>query len=354
VFGASLRNQAVGAFLTLVMAAALIGATAPTAATVGRQGPHPALSFSRHVNLVALRAATPGWHGGLTIAADGESLTIYISDSYPLEQVTAQSWADWFTQLIHSGEFSHLVVYIATPSEEQQICGPDALGCTGGLRIVIPGEAMHGLSPGTIATHEYAHHILDNRLNPPWDAADYGTKRWASALAVCSRAATGQMFPGDEGAHYRLNPGEGFAEAYRILNETRSGASVFSWPIVDNLFYPDATALQALEQDVRTPWTGPATNTRTLTFTRSGPRMVRLTLSTPLDGVVTASIRIPATALYDMRLLSTDRKTVLARAIWTGEGHKDLRATICGQRSPVLEITRSGPSGAITLQVATP
>jgi hypothetical protein len=93
----------------------------------------------------------------------------------------------------------------------------------------------------------------------------------------------GTVFPGDEGQHYRQNPGEGFAEAYRALNNSKHGATTFDWPIVDTIFYPDTTALQAVEQDVLQPWTAPTVKTVRGRFTTKGRRRFTLTLSTPLD-----------------------------------------------------------------------
>ena len=52
-----------------------------------------------------------------------------------------------------------------------------------------------------------------------------------------------------------LNPGEAFAETYRVLNEQKLGLPQESWTIVSTALAPDPTALSLLEQDVTTPWT---------------------------------------------------------------------------------------------------
>src|SRR5207244_4852083 len=62
------------------------------------------------------------------------------------------------------------------------------------------------------------------------------------ALPICARAAHGLAFPGDEGAHYALNPGEAFAETYRMLNVA---SAVVRWALVAPSFYPDAGALRS-------------------------------------------------------------------------------------------------------------
>ncbi len=99
-------------------------------------------------------------------------------------------------------------------------------------------------------THEYGHHIAASRDNDPWPAVEWGTKRWASYLNVCRRSQAGQLFPGDEGDRYALNPGEAYAEDYRVLNERREGLPESAWTIVDQSLYPDQTALDLLAQDV--------------------------------------------------------------------------------------------------------
>ena len=96
---------------------------------------------------------------------------------------------------------------------------------------------MDGVDPKMIATHEYGHHVAFNRVNPPWQAVDWGTKRWASYANVCTRTAAGSAYPGDEDGHYLQNPGEAFAETYRLLNESEAGATNFIWPIVDRSFF---------------------------------------------------------------------------------------------------------------------
>jgi hypothetical protein len=58
-----------------------------------------------------------------------------------------------------------------------------------------------------------------------------------------------------------LNPGEAFAETYRVLTETGGAADGFAWPIVDPSFRPDAAALDAVRADVLQPWPGPRVTT---------------------------------------------------------------------------------------------
>ena len=304
---------------------------------------------------VAMRsAAAPGWHGGAVTAGTGEQLTIYVSDGYTPEQVSPQTWADFFAGLIHGSELTRLVAYVATPAEVVQMCGPDALACAGGGRVVVPGEPYDGWAPTVLATHEYAHFIALNRSNPPWNADAFGPKRWASAAGVCARVASGTAYPGDESAHYRLNPGEAFAEVYRVLNETRAGAFSFSWAIVDSSFYPDSNALGAAEQDVRSPWLAPTAVTVSGRFLARGTRTWKHTIVTPLDGVIQATLTIPAGGLYELTLTTLDGKTKLASGLWSGTHTKTVTAVVCGQRQLVLHVTERGAVGRFAVRATVP
>jgi hypothetical protein len=206
------------------------------------------------------RVSRGSWWGGPTVASSGETVTVYLSDAFPQDSSTRATWADFFAWLQHGSELPSLTVYVALLSEVQQFCGPEAGGCYSPARkvLVIPGD----LDPGVdfdIAAHEYGHHVAANRRNDPWDANAYGPKRWATYVGVCSRATAGTAFPGDEGAHYTLNTGEAYAEAYRATQEARG---VYPWAhlplVVDASFSPDAGSQAAALADVQQPWNGPA------------------------------------------------------------------------------------------------
>jgi hypothetical protein len=145
-------------------------------------------------------------------------------------------------------------------NEVQRVCGRSAVACYGNNTIYASADQVEpGISPQSVVAHEYGHHVAASRSNTPWEAVDWGTKRWASYENICAGAHAGQLFPGDERGAYQLNPGEAFAEAYRVLNERRLGMTESPWTIVDQRFYPDATALTDVEQDVVSPWTRPTT-----------------------------------------------------------------------------------------------
>jgi hypothetical protein len=209
------------------------------------------------------RVTRGSWWGGPSVASTGETVTVYLSDAFPQDSSARATWVDFFAWLEHGSELSSLTVYVALLSEVKQYCGPEAGGCYSPARkvLVIPGD----LDPGVnfdIAAHEYGHHIAANRRNDPWDANGYGPKRWATYVGVCSRVAAGTAFPGDEGAHYTLNAGEAFAEAYRALQE---GRGAYPWArlplVVDAIFAPDAGSESAALADVQQPWNGPTSTT---------------------------------------------------------------------------------------------
>ncbi len=259
--GRGRRFIALGALLFTLAGTADASAGAPLdlPSTAEIQG--GAASFTDAVGPVRL---TPDRWGGSTIAQSGEALSVYVSDAYPVEPALVQRTADFLAQLYHGPELGGVSVYIAPLAEIKQVCGSgDAAGCYSPAQrlIVAPGSDLpNGVSVETILAHEYGHHVAASRDNAPWPALDWGGKRWASYEGVCARQAAGTAFPGDEGIHYLQNPGEAFAESYRLLNFQRQ-----SWPSwrpaawnADLGFYPDVGALAAVKADVLDPWEGPA------------------------------------------------------------------------------------------------
>jgi hypothetical protein len=296
------------------------------------------------------------WWGGAYTTSTGERVTVFFWIDYPVDQAVASRWAEFFAGLVHGKELGSLRAYVAPQVEVGAICGsPSALGCYGESKLFTIGETAHGFVPSTIAAHEYGHHVAANRLNPPWLALDWGTKRWASGANICSRAAAGTAFPGNESFLYRLNPGEGFAEAYRVLNEKRAGAVSFDWSLVDPRFMPDDAALQRIEQDVLRPWSAPTSRTFPAHFSaRQGrTRVWSLPAATPLDGDLAVQLRVPGPG-YQLTLLSSDRGAVLARGRSAGPRTKTLRYRVCGTRSVVVRVSGTGTARPFSVQVSVP
>lgn len=303
-----------------------------------------------------LRLLQPGtyWGGVFKAASTGEGVTIYVSNSYPQDTVTGQRWADFFGSLVHGSELSRLTVYLAPDAEIGSICGVEALGCYSPDQslLIAPGTApSEDISAEAVVTHEYGHHVAAHRSNAPWVAVDTGTKRWASYEQVCVGARSGKFFPGSEMLPtYRLNPGEGFAETYRVLNERLAGLAEAPWDVVSQLLYPTDAALSLVQQDVTSPWQGSTLVTRTGSVSKRA-RVRTFTVATPLDGTLRLSLRGPAKARFALDVL-TPSTARLAHA--TGTKTAATTATICGQRSLTVRVSRLAGAGAFRLSLTRP
>ncbi len=321
----------------------------------------PGTSIARtipHSDVVPTRAraarAASAWSGGPVTASTGEVVSVYTSTTLPVELGTPQTWADFLAGLVHGPELATLTVYIATLPEIQEICGEYSLGCYGSNRMAAIGETAYGITAQEVVRHEYGHHIALNRLNPPWTAIEWGPKNWASSASICARTAGGSVYPGDEGDHYHLNPGEAWAETYRVLDERKAGATGSGWQLVDPSFLPDELALQAAEQDVSQPWTAASKTVFRRTFTPKGKRIWTTQIATPLDGDLTVVVTLPRGGVYDVVLLDAKTKATVATGLWAGMKSKRITTTVCGARSLVLKISQRGAYGRVVATVERP
>jgi hypothetical protein len=356
-----LRRAALAALAALVAAgAAVVGPGAPE---VGPTLEPPLLVAGQSFRPIRTAMLSPSakrsigtaqWWGGQYLTSAGEPVTVFVSELYPMNEAVARSWANFFAGLVHGEELRSLRVYIAPIDQVASMCGADALGCYGSSTMIISGDTVDGVAPTSVATHEYGHHVAANRLNPPWNTLDWGTKRWASGANVCARTAAGYLFPGNEDGNYHLNPGEAFAETYRVLNERLKGEASVDWQIVDSSFFPDSAALERVQQDVLEPWTAPATRRFSARFSSRQSRRWSVRLTTPLDGDLKVTLRLPAGSGHELTLLSADRSNVLARGLWAGSSSKTLNYRVCGARSLVLRVARNGRPGRFSVQANTP
>jgi hypothetical protein len=270
--------------------------------------------------------------GGMTTATDGEVVNIFFSDSYPVDATRALQWADFMTSLIHGPELQTVAIHLAPLNEVQRRCGGDALACYSPAQATIYSPAddpAFDTSAKGILIHEFGHHIAASRANPPFESEDYGTKRWASYENVCSRTRAGDLFPGAEDSrHYMLNPGEAFAESYRLLNEQKLGLPQEPWTIVSTALAPDPTALTILEQDVTTPWTASTAKTFTANLT-SKVRTRTFVVSTPFDGTIGVVARHAAGTEVKVSLLANKHT---ANAKTSTRARSSFSSTVCGVR----------------------
>jgi hypothetical protein len=348
--------------LPLALAAFASTANAVSAPAQKLPAPNPLLLGN------ALALATPGrtptvarlnlssfasW-GGQYFTPTGEPVTIQVSDSYAQDPARPQQWASFLGSLVHGPELTRLTLILAPLSEIQRYCSASALACYSPQtqRIAAPGDAPDpATSAEGIIAHEYGHHIANNRENPPWTAIDTGTKRWASYQQVCRQTREGYYYPGAEDNHYQENPGEGFAESYRVLNERRLGLTETPWDIVDRVFYPTDGALAALEQDISSPWNTNTVSTRSGRFARRGTATRTTPLTTPLDGNISVTLRTPVSLRA--------RVDVLAGAIRLGTatiagGTRSVHSTACGSRALSVRVTRLKGSGSYQLALSRP
>jgi hypothetical protein len=233
---------------------------------------------------------------------EGYTVDVESSPSYRVDPVADQGFVDFLGSRLHGPELDSLSVYVGSPDEIRRLCG-------GGSRVVacysiaesrmyVPGEDVQGIPVEYPLTHEYGHHIASRRLNNPWDALDWGPKYWASAVRVCTYVDKGLLFPGNQGAHYLDDPGEGFADGYAHLH----------FPDVpwyfNELMRPGPLEFAAIRKDVLEPWFGP----RSRMFRgRLGPNRMERTfrVRVRLDGQVTMRLKGPAGARYTVEAETT-------------------------------------------------
>jgi hypothetical protein len=301
----------------------------------------------------ALAQAPNGYWGGAYKASTGESVTVYASNAYPMDPALGQRWADFLASLVHGSELSKVTVMLSTDSEISRICGQDALACYSdrGALLYAPGQdPSSSLSAEAVITHEYGHHVAANRSNAPWAALDWGPKRWASSMQVCAAAKQGRLYPGAEDpVRYQQNPGEAWAETYRVLNQRRLGLPESPWEIVAQSLYPTSAALTAAEQDVTTPWTSNTTSTLNGTLTARS-RTRTYTVATPLDGALKLTLGTSGGLRVSFDVLSSSARI----AHVTGSGTLARSTSVCGTRAYRVRVTELHGRGSFRLAVSKP
>lgn len=283
--------------------------------------------------------------GGPTLATDGETVNIFISDSYPVDPNVQKQWADFMTSLVHGTELQTVNIHLATLPELQRstVCGIDALACyvpqTGSI-YAPENDPEPDTSAKGVLIHEYGHHIAASRTNPPFASVNYGTKRWATYENVCAKALAGNLYPGAEDqARYMLNPGEAFAESYRVLNEQRLGLPQESWSIVTKSLYPDTTALSLLAEDITTPWTANTIRTLTANLTAKAPTK-SFVVATPLDGRISVKPTQGGKATVSVSLLAKTK--TFGTSAFKGTSGRPVTTTVCGQRQYTVRAKLTG------------
>jgi hypothetical protein len=285
--------------------------------------------------------------------SSGETLSIRLSKSAfgaGGDPTAARQWADFFDSLLHGTEISLIQIYLLTPTEISDICGRDALACYGGNQLFTPAEdPASDLSAESVAAHEYGHHVAEHRVNPPWTAIDWGPKRWASAEQVCANERAGRFVPGAEDAqNYQFNPGEGWAETYRYLNEQRLGLPHAPWEIVSDDFFPSAATLAAAQLDITSPWSS-STRVSLAGSVSKKAKTRTFAVQTPLDGTLSLSLQAAKGERLSFDLLSSSTRLVHRTGRTFSASTK-----VCGQRTLRARVTRLAGSGRFSLAVSRP
>lgn len=291
-------------------------------------------------------ASAAGFVGGRYDVGGGKTVSIVASDRLPDPRAEARTWAAFFKGLVHGSEIARIRVRVMPVSEMSSYCGAGADGCYDGetQQLVIPPTSYDNAR--LVAAHEYGHHLANNRRNPPWQAVDWGTKRWASYENVCARTRAGTAFPGNEDQEYSRNPGEAFAESFAVLNG-------FGWEgdIYSNTFRPNARALALIRQDVLSPYSGPAVTTRTGRLSRAETSDT-YAIPTPLDGLLTVTAAGRGSLDVDLSLFSNAGRR-LARSA-TDSHTETVKYTVCGARREKASVVRYASSGTYGLRISRP
>jgi hypothetical protein len=244
---------------------------------------------------VSAGPATAAIWGGPQTTSSGETVTVLVSSSYPVDPALPQRWAEWAaTKLPHAdGDLTDVRFLLLTPVEVAGTCVAPVDGCYLEEEHTIVGPAedyRDGTSVATVLAHEFGHHLSTHRRNPPWSAFDYGPKRWATAVRACPRVRAGTAFAGDTAGLYGLDMGEAWAETYAHAVWRGSSWNNGWWPdwpwYLHASLTPTPRTLALAVLDASQPWQ-PAD--RVWRGTLAPGRTARLGLS-PLDGSLSARL----------------------------------------------------------------
>ncbi len=346
----SVATFVVGGLIAAGLALSRPGGTGEAREALARQATATAGSASSAAN----RTTRSAFVGDTYVTANGASVAVRVSESYPDAVDRGRRWAEFFSVLPHGDELANVQVSVVTGPELTGSCGERALGCYRPGDLTFADEVLGGVAPEEVARHEYGHHVAANRSNPPWRSLDWGPKRWASAAGVCAGVEGGTLFPGNEGSRYAENPAEIWAEVYRILAERTAGLPGSLWSIVVGRYYPNDAMLAAAREDVLNPWTTGTASRYAGRFVRRGMKVWQRAVKTPRDGTIVVTLGMPAGPRHTVELLAADGRTVLARwTTWTTRS-RTIETSICGQRSVLVRVTRGNAPTPFTVNVSTP
>ena len=358
---AGCRPRSPRRFAVLLAGALLAAALVAAAGRSGDQAAPREHAYALTADAIAplrpsrLAQADVTFRGGPITTSTGETVDVQVSTALPADTSTPESWAEFLTGLTHGPEISLLTVYIVTFDEAQQICG---LERTRVLRPRRAGRARRAGAGGRDSRGGRATRVRAPRRASPAEHPVGSDRPGAQAVGerdgrLCTRRAP-RGLPGDEGPNYSLNPGEAWAETYRLMTEREAGITTATWPIISQSFYPTAAALQAAKQDVVSPWVKPRTLAFTRVFGRKTAKVWWIRLATPLDGDLRVSATVPNGATSEVALVGADRRAVVRRAQWVSQRVERLTGSVCGQRSFFVRVSQKGALGRVRVSVTAP
>jgi hypothetical protein len=289
---------------------------------------------------------------GGQFTSHGMRMNLYLSDAYRPDHALLQSFADFFTALPQHGDADGLTVYLTSATDAQHICDADACYLDDEHLIVMPVRATEDTDPlPELAAHEFAHRIASRRSNYPWDAADNGPKRWATMQQVCGGVRSGRLFPGDENAHYEMDPVEAWAEVYRVA----VGGNAKLWDSVDDSFIPDAAKLKAALADATAPWPGNSSLQVKLIFRSGAASRQTVAVHANLDGRVSVSAKAGDGLDVSLAILDS-RGRWLSRKSPAHATATHVSADVCGstERTATVVVNRSRGDGEVALSISSP
>ena len=253
--------------------------------------------------------------------------------------------------LVHGPELDRLSVYLATPTELEQVCGATVVACYSPSRreMFVAGEdrSVAGVSREFAIAHEYGHHIANSQRGDLLAPMQGGTIRWATHERVCQLTRAGKLYPGDQDAHYWENPEEAFAQSYAYLNNPTR----MPWQYASFL-RPTLQSFLEIRADVLSPWQGPTKEVWSgiTDASRSASRILR----TELDGMVSANLEAPSGDALSIGLRDPFSRQVLARSDAKEGGGAAIAFANCGRRELLLEVLGPEPSSPFRMMVASP
>lgn len=279
--------------------------------------------------LVAIASAVLAGNAaaGQFVAYTGETVTVVVPAG---QEQRGQQIADLLASFPHGAELPEVTVSVFSELDAASRCfGGIACYFASSETIVLP-DSIGEYQWEQVLAHEYAHHIALNRLNTPWAAYDWGGKYWASATGICTKSRGKVLFD-----RYRADPGEAFAEAYRLLVASRMPTwTPFPVFVDEELFPMGADALAAVLRDVEQPWTAP----RSWSWTRRlrAGQSATLTVRTPLDGQMS------------VRLVAGRGRLTIGR-----QSGRRIERLVCGERSSQVRV-RANAAGLFRVSVTAP